>query len=224
MRRTGGRIGSMPSVEPAFATDSGTAHYYHRRAPDYDDWYRGDGRYAETDRPGWHEEVTALVELVETLPPVRTIDIACGTGFLTSHLRGFVIGLDQSAAMVDLAQSRLPNGLVIMGDALHVNVADHAFDRVFTGHFYGHLPPVERVAFLAEARRLASELVVVDSALRPGVVTDRWQERELADGSRHQIFKRYLSGHQLASEIGGGDVLMDGEWFVSARMAWNAGS
>lgn len=210
----------MPAADPAFATDPGTAYYYHHRAPDYDDWYRGDGRYAGTERPGWQEEVVALVEVVQTLPPARTIDIACGTGFLTHHLRGFVIGLDQSVAMMNIAQSRLPNGLVILGDALHVNVADHSFERVFTGHFYGHLPPRERAAFLAEARRLAGELVVVDSALRPEVESDRWQERALTDGSLHQIYKRYLSGNQLASEIGG-EVMMDGEWFVAARVEWN---
>jgi ubiquinone/menaquinone biosynthesis C-methylase UbiE len=215
---------AVSTSEPAFATDPGTARYYHHRAPDYDDWYTGHGRYAEMDRPGWHAEVAELVDLVRALPAARTIDVACGTGFLTRHLRGFVIGLDQSAAMASLAQSRLPNGLVIMGDALHVNVTDHSFDRVFTGHFYGHLPPAERAAFLTEARRLADELVVVDSALRAGVAGDRWQERELADGSLHQIYKRYLSGEQLAAEIGGGDVLMDGKWFVAARAAWGDGS
>ncbi|MGH9204971.1 MAG: class I SAM-dependent methyltransferase, partial [Acidimicrobiales bacterium] len=138
----------MSTAEPAFATDPGTAHYYDQRAPDYDDWYTGEGRYAAMDRPGWHAEVAELVELVGTLEPARTIDIACGTGYLTRHLRGFVIGLDQSPAMVSIAQSRLPNGLVIMGDALRVQVADHTFDRVFTGHFFGHLPPGERAAFL----------------------------------------------------------------------------
>ena len=34
--------------------------YYERRAPEYDEWYRGVGRYAERDRPGWDEEVDAL--------------------------------------------------------------------------------------------------------------------------------------------------------------------
>ncbi len=211
----------MPSLEPAFATDPGTARYYHQRAADYDDWYRGDGRYAETDRPGWQAEVAQLVERVQGLAPARTIDIACGTGFLTRLLRGFVIGLDQSPAMASIARSRLPNGLVILGDALDVGMTDHSFDRVFTGHFYGHLPAVERAAFLTEARRLAAELVVVDSAFRQGVESDRWQERDLADGSRHQIYKRYLSGDQLAAEIGGGRVLMDGAWFVAARVAWS---
>jgi hypothetical protein len=59
-------------------------------------------------------------------------------------------------------------------------------------------------------------LVIVDSALRPDVEAEQLQERVLNDGSRHSVYKRYLSGRQLAAEIGG-RVLFDGRWFVVAR-------
>lgn len=204
---------------PAFASDPATARYYDQRAAEYDEWYTGLGSFAARERPGWNAEVDQVVNLVRHLPPARTLDVACGTAFLTRHLDGFVVGLDQSPSMVAIAQSRLPDGLAIVGDALKLVVADHAFDRVMTGHFYGHLPPDERQTFLDEARRVASELIVIDSALRPGAESDQWQERILNDGSRHQVFKRYLSGTQLAEEIGG-EVLMDGRWFVVARASW----
>jgi SAM-dependent methyltransferase len=208
----GAMIFAVAIREPAFATDPGAARYYHRRAPDYDDWYRGDGRYARPDRPGWHKEVT---ELIGSLVPARTIDLACGTGFLTDHLPGFVVGLDQSPAMVEVARSQSPRGMFVIGDALHSSIIDGAVERVFTGHFYGHLPPTERADFLSEARRISRELVVIDSARREGVAAEAWQERELADGSRHEIYKRYLTGDQLARELGGGEVLMEGRWFVA---------
>jgi SAM-dependent methyltransferase len=211
----------VPAKPPAFATDPETGAYYDQRAGEYDEWYVGQGLFSEQDRPGWADEVNHVVDLVQGLPAVRTIDIACGTGFLTQHLPGFVVGLDQSPSMVAIAQSRLPHGLAIVGDALHVMVAARAFDRVFTGHFYGHLPPDERRAFLQEARRLAGELIVVDSAPRPGSVSDQWQERMLNDGSVHRVFKRYLPAAQLAEEIGG-QPLHDGRWFVAARVAWGA--
>ncbi|HEY7175140.1 MAG TPA: methyltransferase domain-containing protein [Micromonosporaceae bacterium] len=204
----------------AFATDPATSAYYERRAAEYDDWYAGVGMFADRDRPGWHDEVDAVVGLVESLPSARTLDVACGTGFLTRHLKGFVIGIDQSAAMVAIAQSRLPDGLAIVGDALRLVVADNAVDRVFTGHFYGHLPNTEREQFMAEARRVAGELIVVDSALRPGVEPEQWQERVLNDGSRHQVYKRYFTGDQLAAELGG-EKLLDGDWFVAARVSWD---
>src|SRR3954467_11769005 len=132
----------------AFARDAGTHAYYSARAAEYDEWYDGAGRFADRDRPGWDDEVEALVALVRGLPAARTLDVACGTGFLTRHLAGLAVGLDQSPEMVAIAQSRLPDGIALTGDALALPFADGAFDRIFTGHFYGHLVPEERAAFL----------------------------------------------------------------------------
>jgi SAM-dependent methyltransferase len=188
--------------------------YYDRRAAEYDDWWLGRGLYAQRDRPGWHEEVERVCEVVHGLVPGRVLDVACGTGFLTQHLRGEVVGLDQSPAMVKVAAARLPRARVVQGDAVPLPFAGGELDRVFTGHFYGHLLPGERERFLAEARRVASELVVVDSALRDGVEAEEWQERVLNDGTRHRVYKRYFTGAGLADELGGGDVLHDGRWFV----------
>ncbi len=165
------------------------------------------------------------MELVATLPPARTLDVACGTGFLTRHLRGFVVGIDQSPRMVEIAQARLPEGLALVADALSLPFADGAFQRVFTGHFLGHLAGEEHSRFLAEARRVANELVVVDTARAPGSETvQHWQERVLNDGSRHRVYKRYLTGAGLAEELGGGEVLFDGRWFVAVRSARGGGS
>lgn len=208
--------------EPSFARNPATATYYDQRAVEYDQWYLGQGRFAQRDRPGWQDELEGLINQVAKLPAARTLDVACGSGFLTRHLRGgLVVGLDQSRAMVALAQSRLPDGLALVGDALDLPFPDRAFDRVLTGHFYGHLSPSERVAFLAEARRVAGELVVIDSAPRPLVEHEQWQERVLNDGSRHEVYKRYLTGQQLADEIDG-QVWLDGAWFAAARTSWLA--
>ncbi len=201
---------------PAFATDPATAAYYEARAAEYDDWYTGTGLFATRERPGWHEEVTAITALVSGLSPARTLDVACGTGFLTRHLTGLVIGLDQSPAVVAIAQSRLPNGLAITGDALNLPFADNSFDRVLTGHFYGHLPPEEREHFLDEARRVANELVVIDSARRADRPHEHTEQRTLTDGTTHSVFKRYLTPEQLAAEIDG-EPLHAGRWFVAAR-------
>ena len=175
--------------------------------------------FASRDRPGWKEDVAALCSVVAALPPARTLDVACGTGFLTRHLRGEVTGLDASESMVEIARERMPEGHFVVGDSLSLPFADGAFERVFTGHFYDHLQPGERERFLAEARRVARELVVADSALRDGVEPEKWQERVLDDGSRHQVYKRYFSGEGLVEELGGGEVLHAGPWFVVVRAA-----
>ena len=188
--------------------------YYDHRAPEYDDWYLGVGRFAQRDRPGWEEDLTELQDDVAALASARTLDVACGTGFLTRHLRGEIIALDQSERMLEVAAKRVPDAVFVSGDALALPFADGSFDRLFTGHFYGHLQDRDREAFLAEAHRVASELVIVDSARRPDHEPEEWQERVLNDGSRYEVYKRFFDPDALAQELGGGSVLHASRWFV----------
>jgi len=191
--------------------------YYDSRAPEYDEWYLGSGRFAERDRPGWDKEIEALRRTLEALPPAKTLDVACGTGFLTRHLPGEIVGLDQSESMLDEARRQAPNATYVQSDALVLPFEDGSFGRVFTGHFYGHLEGPEREAFLDEARRVAPELVVVDSAIQPDVPIEEWQERILNDGTRWEVFKRYFTPEALAAELGGGSTVFAGRWFVAVR-------
>jgi ubiquinone/menaquinone biosynthesis C-methylase UbiE len=188
--------------------------YYDRRAREYDDWVYGTGLFAGRHRPDWHEERARLEQAVTELPAVRSLDVGCGTGWLTQHLKGNVTGLDASDSMIAIAQERIPDATFVVGDALDLPFDDGAFDRLFTGHFYGHLEEDDRLRFLVEARRVARELVVVDSALREDVEAEEWQERVLNDGSRWEVFKRYFTPEGLADELGAGSVLHSGRWFV----------
>lgn len=104
----------------------GMRDYYEARARKYDDWWLGTGQFATRERPGWAEEVEA---------------------------------------MVAIAAQRLPGGRVVRGEAVPLPFGDGAFDRVFTGHFYGHL----------------------------------------------------VTADELAGELGGGEVLHAGRWFVAVR-------
>jgi ubiquinone/menaquinone biosynthesis C-methylase UbiE len=191
--------------------------YYDRRAPEYDDWYLGRGKFADRVRPEWEAERDRLVETLEALPPRRTLDVACGTGFLTQHLPGEVTGLDQSQRMLREAELQAPRATFVQGDALQLPFDDGAFERVFSGHFYGHLEDDDRRRFLSEAARVASELVVVDSSGAAVDLDEEMQIRELNDGSRWEVYKRWFTGEGLARELGGGDVLLDGRWFVAVR-------
>ena len=192
--------------------------YYDTRAPEYDDWYLGRGRFGARDRPGWDAELDRLFDVIGSLPRLRTLDVACGTGFLTCHLHGDVVGLDQSARMLDEAVRQAPNATFVHGDALELPFPDHTFDRVFTGHFYGHLEPPERERFLAEARRVAHEIVIVDAAREGGNgIVEHMSERVLNDGSRWEVFKRYFTSSQLAAELGAGEALFEGRYFLVVR-------
>ena len=189
--------------------------YYDRRAPEFDDWYEGTGRFAGRERPAWREMVDELARTLAALPPARTLDVACGTGYATRWLPGELTGLDQSARMLAIASERLPHARFVQGDGLELPFADDAFERVTAMHFYGHLEDGDRERFLAEARRVAPELVVVDAALREDVEAEEWQERILNDGSRWTVYKRYFTAAGLLDELGGGRALHTGDWFVA---------
>jgi demethylmenaquinone methyltransferase/2-methoxy-6-polyprenyl-1,4-benzoquinol methylase len=190
--------------------------YYDRRAPEYDDWWLGQGLHADRERPGWEDELRLLEGVIRGLPPTRTLDVACGTGFLTRHLRGDVVGLDASEHMLELARTQAPAARLEQGDALALPFQDGEFDRVFTSYFYCHLEDDERERFLGEARRVAPELVVVASIRGDGDDAERWEERRLADGSRWRVYKRVFEGRDLAAELGG-EIVFKGRWFVVVR-------
>jgi SAM-dependent methyltransferase len=196
--------------------------YFDHLAPVYDEWWTSTGRLdpSRAPRPGWDEEVAAVTAILRELQPVRTLDVACGTGFLTRLLPGEVVGLDQSESMLQTARRRSPDSTFVKGDALALPFEDGTFDRVVASHLYAHLSPAESKRFLAEARRVASELILLDTAGRRGGPTERMETRSLADGSRWTVFKRWLTPEQLLDELGGGTILHYGQYFVMVVTAW----
>ena len=187
--------------------------YYDRRAAEYDDWYMGAGLFADRERPGWEDELRAIRDVISSLPSARTLDVACGTGFITRDLPGHIVATDVSPGMLSASRRRHDHALV-RADAFALPFRNDSFDRVFAGHFYGHLDPEQRTRFLAESRRIAPRLVVLDAALRDDVEPEQIQERILNDGSSHRVFKRYFTASQLAGELGDGHEVFAGRWFV----------
>jgi demethylmenaquinone methyltransferase/2-methoxy-6-polyprenyl-1,4-benzoquinol methylase len=189
--------------------------YYQARAREYDDWWLGRNLYADKERPGWDECRAELESWIAGLSPAKTLDVACGTGFMTRHLRGEITGFDQSDAMLEVAAEQVPGAMFVQGDALDLPFADGDFDRLFTSYFYCHLEDPDRERFLAEARRVAGELVVVGSVWRPGEERTRWDTRRLLDGSEWQVYKRVFVPADLADELAG-RVLHENRYFVMA--------
>jgi ubiquinone/menaquinone biosynthesis C-methylase UbiE len=186
--------------------------YYDKRAPEYDDWWLAAAR----DRPGWADEIELAIDAVNALPRARTLDVACGTGFLTRHLEGEVVGLDQSGNMLEIAAERAPRATFVQGDALALPFADGSFGRLFTSYFYCHLEPEDAQRFVDEARRVAGELVVLGTRWNGEEAKERWEQRPLSDGSRWPVYKRVFDSGELAAELDG-EVVHAGEWFVVVR-------
>ena len=119
--------------------------------------------------------------------------------------------------MLALAAEQAPHATFVQGDALDLPFDPGQFDRVFASYFYCHLEEEERVRFLDEARRIAQELVLVASRWREGEEAARYEERMLQDGSRWEVFKRVFRPEQLTNELGGGEVLHLGHYFLVVR-------
>ena len=197
--------------------DAGMRAYYEARAAEYDDWFNGTGVFAARRRPGWNEDVRDLIAALQGLTPARTLDVACGTAFLGRHLPGEITAIDQSPGMVAIAAARMPSADVRQGEAVPLPFGAATFERLVTGHFYGHLRPGERATFLAEARRVAAEIVVIDTAVHGDHQPEEEQERILEDGTRHSVYKRFFTPEGLAREIGGGETVFAGAYFVAVR-------
>jgi hypothetical protein len=96
----------------------------------------------------------------------RVLDV----GDCAGHLRAFdpelsVIGLDLSPAA-----ERLAGAIPVHGDGTHLPFPDDAFTAVVSSDVLEHVPPAGRPAFLAELRRVSSDLVVVAAPFdTPGV-------------------------------------------------------
>lgn len=185
--------------------------YYDRLAPEYEENAAAREEAAE-DLPG-------LLQEISLLPPARVLDVACGPGLLTRHLGAEVTGLDGSEAMLEIARGRVPWAEFVRGDALRMPFADRSFERVFASFFYGLLPLADRGRFLAEARRVGDELVLVEPTpeWETNGRTEAWERRTLSDGSRYEIYRRYFTTEALAEELGG-RILFAGRWVVMAAV------
>lgn len=182
--------------------------YYARRAAEYDatSWDACD--------PGVR---TKVERFVATLLAVRTVDIGCGTGYLTRFLRGSVVGVDQSVEMLDIARARIPAAAFVQADVPPLPFPDDTFGLAFSSNVLSHLDTREaRAALVAEALRVARELVVLEQPWQPGLVPESYEPRPLLDGTEYRVFKRYLSGEELAAELAGEIVFASPE-FVAVR-------
>jgi SAM-dependent methyltransferase len=188
-------------------------HYYDARAPEYDE------TTYELDRqsPRRELELERLEAFVTALPAGRVLDVGCGTGWLTRLLRGQVVALDASAAMLRRARAQLGDCLCVLAIVPPLPFLERSFDLVFASNVYSHLPDESlRRDFVSEAFRVGDEIVIVEEARPPGVARESWQERRLEDGTPFQVYKRYLSASELGAELGG-EVVLESDAWIGAR-------
>ena len=158
-------------------------------------------------------EASRLERCIRELPPTRFADVGAGPGTFTQLLPGTGLAIDQSPRALQTLRAQLPHVPVVRADALRLPLADRSVDRFFAAHLYGLLLSDERKELLAEARRVAREVLILDAGRPNGLWVAEWQERRLHDGTPYRVFRRHFDAGTLASEIGG-EVIFDGDFYV----------
>jgi ubiquinone/menaquinone biosynthesis C-methylase UbiE len=195
--------------------------YYDRRAPDYDGGVRGAYRYfrslgIDVDLEAVRAERQAVAGELARLPPGIFVDVGAGPGVFTAQIPGSGFAVDQSENALRRLRVKVGDVPVVRADATALPFDANTVTRVFAGHLYGHLEPSDRATFLAEAHRIADELVILDSGLPPGARPQEWQTRSLSDSSTHTVYKRHFDIDVLLAEVGG-EALFGGRYFFLVR-------
>jgi len=109
------------------------------------------------DRYGRYGAIVRAVRASLGPGPLRVLDVGDSAG----HLHTFDAGLAVIGIDVQVTEERLPGAVVARADGTRLPFPDGAFDAVVSSDVLEHVPPAGRVAFLAELRRVSSDLVVV---------------------------------------------------------------
>lgn len=104
----------------------------------------------------WRRELMRFVAKHRPLR-LRIVDVGCGPGFLLRCLsrwfeRAELVGVDQSDALLQIAQSRCAGMSALKGDACTLPLASGSVDAAFALHVVEHL--IEPSLFFVEAHRV----------------------------------------------------------------------
>jgi SAM-dependent methyltransferase len=125
--------------------------------------------YDEPGNPIIALEQPALWSLLDSVPPGRALDAACGTGRHAGHLVALghgVLGIDITPEMLERARSNVPEASFMHGDLLAVPATGEEFDVVVCGLALSHLEDVDgAVRELARVLRPGGHMFI--SVLHP---------------------------------------------------------
>jgi ubiquinone/menaquinone biosynthesis C-methylase UbiE len=150
------------------------AAHWDRRAPGFDEGF-GHSIATPAERTAW-DRILALV--VPSRDGLNTLDIGCGTGFLSLELAGRghrVTGIDFAPAMLAEARRKAAErGFAIrfeQGDAEQLPFTPGGFDRAMCRHLLWTLPhPEAAIDEWIRVLRPGGRLVVIDSQFDPSVL------------------------------------------------------
>jgi demethylmenaquinone methyltransferase/2-methoxy-6-polyprenyl-1,4-benzoquinol methylase len=207
--------------------------YYAQRAKEYERIYDKPERQADLAR--LRADIPALFE-GETV-----LEIACGTGYWTPLIAAraeSVLAVDCANETLEIARSKAyakRNVDFRQADAYRLPAWPETFSACYAGFWWSHVPLERLDAFLADLHlRLAAgaRVAFVDNRYVEGSSTplakrdaagNTYQERRLADGSRHEVLKNFPTEAELEARLGrfGTDLRVVGYqyyWLASYRI------
>ena len=205
-------------MEPAQVDRQRSWEYYDRRAQEGQRTVRHAAEYwtglgVKTTEAEIEAEGLELRGLLRSLTPATFAEVGAGPGTFTSDLPGRGLALDQSDAALRVLLASSPTIPAVRADACHLPFPARALERVLATHIYGLLRKPERGSFLAEAHRVADELLVLDASRPMGVAAEQTQRRTLSGGERFEIYRRHFDAEELAQELTGQPVFA-GRFYV----------
>jgi SAM-dependent methyltransferase len=185
--------------------------YYARRVEEYERIYQKPERQADLGR--------LKAYLADLLAGREVLEIACGTGYWTAHLAPVarsILATDAVADVLDAARSKpYPKGRVrfARADAYALDEITGVFSAGFAGFWWSHVPKMRLVPFLQtfhQRLQPGAVVVFVDNRYVAGSSTplsatdadgNTYQERRLADGSRHRVLKNFPTDADLRAAV-----------------------
>lgn len=104
-----------------------------------------------------HADDLAIIERHLSITRGRVLDLGCGPGHLTAHLRTLGVdaaGIDVVPEFVEHARATHPDGDYRLGSLAELDAEDHSIAGILAWYSLIHLPPPELDGVLAEFRRV----------------------------------------------------------------------
>ncbi|MFF3856082.1 class I SAM-dependent methyltransferase [Micromonospora sp. NPDC002575] len=106
-----------------------------------------------------HADDLAFIGRHLAVCPGPVLDLGCGPGHLTAHLRSLGVdatGIDLVGEFIDHARATHPDGRYLLGSMERIAVADHSVAGILAWGSVIHLPPPDLDGVLAEFRRVVA--------------------------------------------------------------------
>ena len=189
--------------------------YYAQRAAEYERVF---------DKPHRQPDIATLKAWLRTqFAGRRVLEVATGTGFwlpaATADAAAW-LGTDLNPEVLAVAQQKPLDFNKVRFQhadayALAATVAPGGFDAAFAGLWFSHVPVSRRAAWLAQLHAClqpGARVVLMDNRYVAGDSTpisrhddegNGFQQRQLSDGSAHEVLKNFPTAAEFAALLGG---------------------